>query len=63
MSIAGIESELKWVKNKLRKLGDSIEECLDETKFDLRNDFLELENAIEDLENQCIDTITSVQDL
>lgn len=63
MSVLGMEQEIKWVKDKLKKLGHAISECFDETEFDLSTELEELESSVEDLIDECEDTISSIQDL
>lgn len=60
MSIAGMEEEIKWVKNKVSKLRNAINngDCLD-----ILEAFEDLDSNLDDLIDECEDTISSVQNL
>ena len=60
MAIAGIEKEIKWVKKKVRELRNEVSEI---ENIDLVCAFEELENSIDDLIDECEDTISTVLDL
>lgn len=60
MSISGIEQEIKWVKNKVRQLSKEVSLV---NNIDLECAFEELEVCIDDLIDECNDTISTVQDL
>ncbi|MCC3668064.1 MULTISPECIES: hypothetical protein [Terrisporobacter] len=60
MSIAGIEEEIKWVKNKVSKLRYAINNLDNE---DILEAFEDLDSNIDDLIDECEDTISSVQNL
>ena len=60
MSIAGIEEEIKWVKNKVSKLRYAINNLDNE---DILEAFEDLDSNIDDLIDQCEDTISSVQNI
>lgn len=60
MAIAGIETEIKWVKNKVRQLSQEVSLI---SNIDLECAFEELESSIDDLIDECEDTISTVQDL
>lgn len=60
MSIAGIEEEIKWVKNKVNKLRYAINNLDNE---DILEAFEDLDSNIDDLIDECEDTISSVQNL
>lgn len=60
MSIGGMEQELKWVKKRLNDLSGEVSRYDD---FDLKCSLEDLESSIENLADECEDTISSVQDL
>ena len=60
MSIAGIEEEIKWVKNKVSKLRYAINNLDNE---DILEAFEDLDSNIDDLIDECEDTISIVQNL
>ncbi len=60
MSIVGIEEEIKWVKNKVSKLRYAINNLDNE---DILEAFEDLDSNIDDLIDECEDTISSVQNL
>lgn len=60
MSIAGIEEEIKWVKNKVSKLRYAINNLDNE---DILEAFEDLDSNIDDLIDECEDTISSVRNL
>lgn len=60
MSVSGIESEMKWVKKALDELKSEVEDL---DNKDLTDSFDKLESQLEDLMDECEDTITRVQEL
>ena len=60
MSIAGIESDMKWVRKSLRALRDEVIE-LDNS--DIIEAFEDLESSLDNLFNECEETISDVQSL
>ena len=60
MSIAGIESEIKWVKKSLNALRD---EEIELDNREIIEAFEDLESSLDDLFNECEETISDVQSL
>ena len=60
MSIAGIESEIKWVKKSLNALRDEVREL---DNREIIEAFEDLESSLDDLFNECEETISDVQSL
>lgn len=55
-----MEQELKWVKKRLNDLSSEVSRYDD---FDLKCSLEDLESSIENLADECEDTISSVQNL
>lgn len=60
MSIAGIESEMKWVRKCLSALRDEVMELYN---IKITEAFEDLESSLDDLFNECEETISDVQGL
>ncbi|WP_195238628.1 hypothetical protein [Romboutsia sp. 1001285H_161024_C4] len=60
MSIFGMEQEIEWVKNKLKNLRIEVDEI---DNYDLTSAFEEFDSSLDDLIEECEDTISSVRDL
>ena len=60
MSIAGIESEMKLVRKSLRALRDEVIEL---DNRDIIEAFEDLESSLDNLFNECEETISDVQSL
>ena len=60
MSIAGIESEIKWVKKSLNALRDEVIEL---DNREIIEAFEDLESSLDDLFNESEETISDVQSL
>ena len=60
MSIAGIESEMKWVRKSLSALKAEVIELDNREIIEV---FEELESSLDDLFNECEETISDVQSL
>lgn len=60
MSIAGIESEMKWVRKRLSALRDEVMEL---DNIEITEAFEDLESSLDDLFNECEETISDVQGL
>lgn len=60
MSIAGIESEMKWVRKRLSALRDEVMEL---DNIEITEAFEDLEGSLDDLFNECEETISDVQGL
>lgn len=60
MSIAGIESEMKWVRKSLSALKHEVIELDNREIIDV---FENLESSLDDLFNECEETISDVQSL
>ena len=60
MSIAGIESEMKWVRKWLSALRDEVMEL---DNIEITEAFEDLESSLDDLFNECEETISDVQGL
>ena len=60
MSIAGIESEIKWVKKSLNALRDEVIEL---DNREIIEAFEDLESSLDGVFNECEETISDVQSL
>lgn len=60
MSIAGIESEMKWVRKSLSALKDEVIEL---DNREIIEAFEDLESSLDDLFNECDETISDIQSL